>query len=474
MQKKLDAITDMNIDFAQWYTDVVKKSEMVDYAPIKGCVIYRPYGFKVWELIQKELDNMFKKVDIENVYMPLFIPQHMLQKEKDHIEGFAPEVALVTSGGDENLEEPLCVRPTSEVLFCHHFSNIIQSYRDLPIKYNQWCSVVRWEKTTRPFLRTTEFLWQEGHTAHETEIEADGVAKQMLDIYTTLFKDVLAIPVVRGRKSEKEKFAGAVTTYTIESIMKDGKALQSATSHNLGNGFGKTFDITFTDKNNNLNYVYQSSWGASTRMIGAVIMVHGDNNGLVLPPKIAPIQVVIVPINQNKDGVLETATNIENSLENFRTKIDVRDKTPGFKFSDWEMKGVPIRIEIGPKDIAENKCVLVTRYSGEKQTVSLENIAKTIEQKLEEINISMYNNAKKSLNEKTHIATTMDEFENILNNDPGFIKAMWCESKVCEEKIKEKTAASTRCLPEEQEKLSDTCIFCGDTAKVMAVFAKSY
>lgn len=474
-QKKLDAITDMNLDFPQWYTDVVKKAELVEYASVKGCIIYRPYGYRIWELIQLNLDNQFKSVGVENVYMPLFIPQSLLQKEKEHIEGFAPEVALVTEAGGESLPEPLCVRPTSETLFCQHFANIIQSYRDLPLLYNQWCSVVRWEKTTRPFLRTTEFLWQEGHTAHATMDDAQQQAEKMLNIYASLFEDTLAIPVIRGKKSENEKFAGAVTTLTIESMMHDGKALQSGTSHNLGNGFGKAFNITYSDKDNNLQYVYQSSWGASTRIIGAIIMVHGDNNGLVLPPKIAPTQVVIIPIAQNKEGVTEKAQALyDQLLPHFRVKLDISDKSPGWKFSEYEMKGVPIRLEVGPKDIENNEAVIVSRLNGEKRSVSLSNIIEEIEYSLNKLHENMYNKAKEMLNKKTYTAFNMETLESILNNTPGFIKAMWCGEGSCEEEVKKKTSATIRCIPNEQENLGTNCICCGNTAKCMVYFAKAY
>ena len=468
-------ITDLNIDFAQWYTDVVKKSDLIEYAPVKGCVIFKPYSYRMWEIMQGIMDTAFKATGVENVYMPLFMPKSLLEKEADHVEGFAPEVATITQVGDEQLEDPLVVRPTSETLFCTYFSNEIQSYRDLPMLLNQWCNVVRWEKTTRPFLRTTEFLWQEGHTAHATLEEAEAKAKQMLDVYTDFFENTLAIPVVRGKKSEKEKFAGAHTTYTIESIMKDGKALQSGTSHNLGNGFAKAFDITFSDKDNQLQHVYQTSWGSTTRMIGAVIMVHGDNNGLMLPPKIAPIQVVVIPVAANKPGVIEKNTTIYDQLKTkFRSKIDISDKSPGWKFSEYEMKGVPIRLELGPKDIEANQCVLVRRDTGNKTTVSLDNIVEEVDKLLTDIQQNMYELAKKSLAEKTYVAKSFAEFEKTLEETPGFIKAMWCGETACEENIKKKTGASTRCLPFEQENLGEACVHCGKEAKTMVYFAKAY
>ena len=473
--KQVEAITDMEVDFPQWYTDVVKKAELVDYSSVRGCMILRPYGYAIWELIQKNLDEMFKETGHENVYMPLFIPESLLEKEKDHIQGFAPEVAWVTHGGEEKLTERLCVRPTSETLFCEHYSNIIQSHRDLPKLYNQWCNVVRWEKTTRPFLRTMEFLWQEGHTAHATDDDAQEETLRMLNTYTDLFENLLSIPVIRGQKTEKEKFAGAKATYTIESLMHDGKALQSGTSHNFGDGFAKAFDITYTDENNKLQYVHQTSWGVTTRVIGAIIMVHGDNNGLVLPPKIAPTQVIIIPIAQNKEGVLEKANNILNEIKtNFRVKLDSSSKSPGWKFSEYEMKGVPIRLEIGPKDIEKNQAILARRDTGEKITVSLDNLEKEISNLLDEIQKNLYNKALELRNKKTYTAKNMSEFENTINNTPGFIKAMWCGNQECEDKIKDLTGATSRCIPFEQENISEKCICCEGEAKHMLYFAKAY
>lgn len=474
-KKTVESITDMDVDFAQWYTDVVKKAELVDYSSVRGCMILRPYGYSIWEIIQQNLDKMFKKTGHENVYMPLFIPESLLQKEKDHIEGFAPEVAWVTHGGEEKLSERLCVRPTSETLFCEHYSNIIQSHRDLPKLYNQWCSVVRWEKSTRPFLRTMEFLWQEGHTAHATFEEAQEETIRMLNIYSELFEDILSIPVIKGQKTDKEKFAGALSTYTIESLMHDGKALQSGTSHNFGDGFAKAFDITYTDENNKLQYVNQTSWGVTTRIIGAIIMVHGDNNGLVLPPKIAPIQVIIVPIAQNKEGVLEKATNILNEISTFvRAKLDSSTKSPGWKFSEYEMKGVPIRLEIGPKDIEKNQAVLVRRDTSEKVIVSLDNLQEDITALLNSIQKNLYFKALKLKDEKTFIAKNLDELKSIITNSPGFIKAMWCGNKECEDHIKETTGATSRCIPFNQEKISNTCVCCDKPASKMVYFAKSY
>lgn len=471
----VEAITNMEVDFAQWYTDVVKKAELIDYSSVKGCMILRPYGYAIWEIIQNYLDKIFKQTNHENVYMPIFIPESLLQKEKDHVEGFAPEVAFVTHGGNEELTERLCVRPTSETLFCEHYSNIIQSHRDLPKLYNQWCNVVRWEKTTRPFLRTTEFLWQEGHTVHATLEEAEEETLKMLNIYSDFFENYLAIPVIKGKKTEKEKFSGAQSTYTIESLMHDGKALQSATSHNLGDHFAKAFDIQYTDKNNKLQYCYQTSWGITTRSIGAIIMVHGDNNGLVLPPKIAPIQVIIIPIASHKEGVLEKAKEISEKIENFaRVKLDSSNKSPGWKFSEYEMKGVPIRLEIGPKDIEKNKAVLVRRDNGEKIEISLDNLEEEIKALLQKIQENLYNNALSLLQEKTYNATTLDEFEKIIKEKSGFIKAMWCGDKNCEDKIKELTTATSRCMPFNQEKISDKCVCCGNKANHMVYWAKAY
>ncbi len=474
-KKLVEEITSMNDDFAQWYTDVIKKSELVDYASVRGCMIIKPYGYAIWENIQKALDSRFKATGHENVYMPMFIPESLLTKEKEHVEGFAPEVAWVTHGGEEKLTERLCVRPTSETLFCEHYSNLIHSYRDLPKLYNQWCSVVRWEKTTRPFLRTLEFLWQEGHTAHATAEEAQEETIKMLNVYADVCENVLAIPVIKGRKTDKEKFAGAKATYTIESLMHDGKALQSGTSHNFGDGFARAFDIQYTDKNNQLQYVHQTSWGVTTRLIGALIMVHGDDSGLVLPPAVAPTQVVIIPVSQHKEGVLEKANEILNNLShNFRAKIDDSDKMPGWKFSEYEMKGVPIRLEIGPKDIEKNQVVLVRRDTREKIFTSIDTLEETIENLLQDIQKSLLEKARELRDKKTYVATALDEFEQILNNTPGFIKGMWCGEKECEDLVKEKTGATARCMPFEQEHISDTCLCCGKPAKTMVYWGKAY
>ena len=473
-KKMVEAITSMDEDFAQWYTDVVKKAELCDYASVKGCMVIKPAGYAIWENIQHELDRRFKETGVQNVYMPLFIPESLLEKEKDHVEGFAPEVAWVTHGGLEPLQERLCVRPTSETLFCDFYAKDIHSYRDLPKVYNQWCSVVRWEKTTRPFLRSREFLWQEGHTAHATAEEAEARTIQMLNLYADFCEQVLAIPVIRGQKTDKEKFAGAEATYTIESLMHDGKALQSGTSHNFGDGFAKAFGIQYAAKDNTLQYVHQTSWGMTTRMIGAIIMVHGDNNGLVLPPRIAPTQVVIVPIQQQKEGVLEKAFALKDVLSNFRVKVDDSDKSPGWKFSESEMRGIPVRVEIGPRDIENNEAVLVRRDTHEKITVSLDEIEAKISELLDTIQSDMLERARAHRDSHTYVATTYDEFVKTINEKPGFVKAMWCGDQACEDKIKEDTAATSRCMPFAQENLSDKCVCCGKPAKKMVYWGRAY
>ncbi len=475
-KKLVEAITSMDQDFAQWYTDVVKKAELIDYTSVKGCMVIKPAGYAIWELIQKQLDDRFKETGVSNVYLPMFIPESLLEKEKDHVEGFAPEVAWVTYGGLNKLQERLCVRPTSETLFCDFYKNDIQSYRDLPKVYNQWCSVVRWEKETRPFLRSREFLWQEGHTAHATFDEAEARTIQMLNLYADFCEQVLAMPVIKGQKTDKEKFAGAEATYTIEALMHDGKALQSGTSHNFGDGFAKAFGIQFTDKDNKLKYVYQTSWGMTTRLIGAIIMVHGDNSGLVLPPRVAPIQVCVIPILQNKEGVLEKAMELKERLakKGCRVKVDDSDKSPGWKFSEQEMRGIPIRVEIGPKDIEANQCVLVRRDTGEKATISIDDLEDTATALLETIQKDMFEKAKKHRDAHTYSVTNIEDLEKTLNEKPGFVKAMWCGDQACEDKIKEKFGASSRCMPFEQEHLADTCVCCGKPAKKMVYWGRAY
>ncbi len=474
-KKMVEEITSMDEDFARWYTDIVKKAELIEYASIKGCMVLRPYGYAIWENMQSIMDGMIKETGHKNVYMPMFIPESLLQKEKDHVEGFAPEVAWVTHYGDEKLTERLCIRPTSETLFCDHYKKVISSYRDLPKLCNQWCSVMRCEKTTRPFLRTAEFLWQEGHTAHATAEEAQEETIKMLNVYADFFKDALAIPVVKGQKTEKEKFAGAEATYTIESLMHDGKALQSGTSHNFGDGFAKAFGIQYTDKENKLRYVHQTSWGTTTRMIGAVIMVHGDDSGLMLPPKIAPIQVVVIPIAAHKPGVTEKADEIYNTLKKtYRAEIDTSEKNPGWKFSEYEMKGVPIRVEIGPRDLENNSAVIVRRDTREKIFVSIDELPEKIGETLEAIHKNMYNKALENLNARTNPAKDFDEFKKVLEEKGGFVKAMWCGNRECEDEIKAQTAATSRCMPFEQETISDKCVCCGKPAKKLVYWAKAY
>lgn len=475
-KKMVEDITSMDEDFAKWYTDICKKAELVEYTSVKGCMVIRPYGYAIWENIQKILDSMFKATGHENVCMPMFIPESLLQKEKDHVEGFAPECAWVTVGGSEPLEERLCVRPTSETLFCEHFKNVVQSYRDLPKLYNQWVSVVRWEKTTRPFLRSREFLWQEGHTLHATAEEAIEETEKMLNVYTEFCQKELAIPVVQGMKTESDKFAGAERTYCIEALMHDGKALQAGTSHYFGDGFAKAFEIQYSDKENKLVYPHQTSWGMTTRLIGAIIMTHGDNNGLVLPPAVAPIQVIVVPVAQHKEGVLEKANEICDRLKKIcRAKIDASNNTPGWKFAEYEMKGVPIRLEIGPKDIENNQCVIVTRHNREKTFVSLDALEAMIPQKLEEVRNGIYNAALENRERRTYICNTLDEITKSLEeNGDGFVKAMWCGDEACEDKVKEVTGVGSRCIPLEQEQLSDTCVCCGKPAKHMLYWGKAY
>ena len=476
-KKMVSSITSMDEDFAQWYTDICKKAELVEYTSVKGCMVIRPYGYAIWENMQKILDAKFKELGHENVCMPMFIPESLLNKEKDHVEGFAPEVAWVTHGGSERLEERLCVRPTSETLFCEHYANIVHSYRDLPKLYNQWVSVVRWEKTTRPFLRSREFLWQEGHTIHATAEEAIVETEQMLNVYADFCEQALAMPVVKGKKTESDKFAGAVATYAIEALMHDGKALQAGTSHYFGDGFAKAFDITFTDKNNTVQNPHQTSWGVTTRLIGAIIMTHGDNNGLVLPPPVAPIQVVIVPVAQHKEGVLEKANELYETLKaaGIRVKLDDSDNSPGWKYSEYEMRGVPVRIELGPRDIEENHCVAVSRHDREKTFLSLDGIADAIKAKLEDVRRGMYEKALANQNEKTYACTSIDEIKEMLEkNGDGFVKAMWCGEEACEDEVKALTGVGSRCIPFEQEELSDKCVCCGKPAKHMVVWGKAY
>lgn len=465
----------MDVDFAKWYTDIVKKARLMDYSSVRGCMVIEPYGFAIWENIQHILDTEFKRLGHENVSMPMFIPESLLQKEKDHVEGFAPEVAWVTHGGEEKLNERLCVRPTSETLFCDYYAKVIHSWRDLPMLYNQWCSVVRWEKTTRPFLRSVEFNWQEGHTMHETAEDAMHETEQMLNVYADFCEKTLAIPVIKGKKTDKEKFAGAVSTYTVEAMMHDGKALQSGTSHYFGDGFSKAFNITFQDRNNKTAFPYQTSWGMSTRIIGGIIMTHGDDNGLVLPPAIAPIQVIVVPIAPHKAGVLDVACELTEKIKTFcRAKIDTSDQSAGWKFAEYEMKGVPLRLEIGPKDIEKNQCVLVQRNNREKTFASLDELETIIPQLLEKIREEMFESALKRREEMTYSATTLDEIKEIAASKPGFIKTMWCGSQECEDLLKQEAGITSRCMPFEQEKISDVCPCCGKPAVSMVYWGKAY
>ncbi len=475
-KKLVEQITSMEVDFAKWYTDVVKNAGLIDYTSVKGCMVIKPAGYALWENIQKELDRRFKETGVENVYLPMFIPESLLQKEKDHVEGFAPEVAWVTHGGLQPLQERLCVRPTSETLFCDFYKNEIQSYRDLPKVYNQWCSVVRWEKETRPFLRSREFLWQEGHTAHATEEEAEERTVQMLNVYADFCEEELAIPVIRGKKTDKEKFAGANSTYTIEALMHDGKALQSGTSHNFGDGFAQAFGIQFLDRDNQLKYVHQTSWGVSTRIIGAIIMVHGDDSGLVLPPRIAPVQVMVVPIRQDAEGVMEAAEKLTASISAVaRAGIDRTDKSPGYKFAEAEIRGIPLRVEIGPKDAEQGKCVLVRRDTREKREVSLETAAAEVEKELQKMQAEMFERAKKHRDSHIFDAHNMDELKDIAENHPGFIRGMWCGETACEEKIKEELAVTSRCEPfHDKEQIAQTCVCCGKPAKKLIYWGKAY
>lgn len=474
-QIKNDAITSRAIDFAQWYTDVCKKAELMDYSSVKGFIIYRPYGYAIWEEIQNYLNKRFKETGHENVYMPTVIPSSLLQKEKDHVEGFAPECLVATQGGGQTLEDPLIIRPTSETLFTEHYAKVISSYRDLPKLYNQWCSVVRWEKTTRPFLRGAEFLWQEGHTMHETEEEARTETLKMLEIYDDLGRDVLAVPFVKGRKTDKEKFAGALETYSIEALMPDGKALQSGTTHYFGQGFSEAFDVKFQGRDGRLAHPHQTSWGVSTRLLGAIIMVHGDDNGLSLPPYVAPIQVVVVPIAQQKPGVIPACRELFNEIiaTGLRVKIDESDKTPGWKFSEYEMKGIPIRVELGPRDIENGVVTLVKRHNGEKISVKREDVVKTIENLIPEIHKEMYNKSLNYLLEHVTEVHSLDELDAALEKG-GYAKMMWCGDRECEDKVKELTTATARCIPFNQMEIGDTCPICGKKAKKVVLFAKAY
>ena len=475
-EKNVEQITDMDVDFAQWFTDIVTKAKLIDYSGVKGFFILRPYAFALWENIQSVLDRMFKELGHENVAMPLLIPESLLQKEKDHVEGFAPDVAWVTHGGSEELAERLCIRPTSEVLFCEHWKNVLHSWRDLPMLYNQWNSVLRWEKSTRPFLRGREFLWQEGHTLHATAEEAETETQNMLNVYAAFCEEYLAMPVVKGKKTDKEKFAGAVATYTVECMMHDKKALQSSTSHYFGDGFTKAFDIQFSDKDNKLAYPHQTSWGLSTRIIGGIIMTHGDNNGLNLPPRIAPVQVIVIPVAAHKPGVSENADKLVTRLKTagVRVKIDKSDQSPGWKFAEHEMKGVPLRIEIGPKDIENNKCVAARRDTGEKIFIPLPDVEAKVNELLEDIQKNLFARAKENLVNNTRDAVTLEELKTILNEHGGFINTMWCGSQECELKMREEAGVTSRCIPFEQKQVADICPICKTKADTMVVWGVAY
>ncbi|MCL2082195.1 MAG: proline--tRNA ligase [Oscillospiraceae bacterium] len=476
MKKLVEQITSREDDFAAWYTDVVKKAGLIDYSSAKGFVVLRPYAYAIWENIQSIADKMFKDTGHENVYMPLIIPESLLQKEKDHVVGFAPEVAWITHGGTEELSERFCIRPTSETLFCEHYSHVVQSWRDLPKLYNQWCSVVRWEKTTRPFLRSREFLWQEGHTIHATSQEAQDEALRMLDIYTNLAEEYLAMPVVRGRKTEGEKFAGAVSTYTMECMMHDGKALQSGTTHFFGDGFSKAFDIQFTDKENKLSYPFQTSWGFSTRLIGGIIMTHGDDSGLVLPPAVAPIQVIVIPIAQHKPGVLEKCREVCEKLKNagIRARIDDSDYSPGWKFAEYEMKGVPVRLELGPRDIEAEQCVLAKRTGG-KATAPINGVTDAAADVLKDVQAELLASARQNLKNRSSQAFCLDEMVQIAKTKGGFITTMWCGGGGCENTVKEATdGVKSRCLPFDQSPIADVCAVCGERADRVLVWGYQY
>ena len=472
-KKMVEQITDMDQDFTQWYTDVCTKADLIAYSHIKGFMVIKPYGYAIWENIQALLDKRFKATGVENVYMPLLIPESLLAKEGELVNGFAPEVAWVTAGGTEPLTERLAIRPTSETVFSDFYKDDVHSYRDLPRLYNQWCSVVRWEKETRPFLRSREFLWQEGHTIHATKEEAEERTQQMLNIYADFLAEDMAIPTIKGQKTEKEKFAGAEATYTVEAMMHDGRALQSGTSHFFGQKFSEAYDITFTDKDNQLKYVWQTSWGVTTRMIGAMIMVHGDNRGLCLPPHIAPTQVMIIPIQQKKDGVLDKAYELRDRLSSFKVKVDDSDKTPGYKYAEQEMRGIPLRLEVGPRDIENKVCVLVRRDTLEKIEVSMDEIETKVAELLDTMQKDMLEKARAHMAAETTEAKTAAEFKAHFEKGNGFVEAMWCGDRACEDKIKEELGVTSRCMPFEQKEIIGTCVCCGKPAHKMVIWAKA-
>lgn len=470
----VEHITTQSEDFSRWYTDVIMKANMVDYSDVKGCMVIKQYGYGIWELIQKEMDARFRATGHKNAYFPLLIPESLLKKEAEHVEGFAPEVAWVTHGGNEKLQERLCIRPTSETIICSMYAKWVQSYRDLPILLNQWCNVLRWEKTTRPFLRTSEFLWQEGHTVHATQAEAEAETVKMLGVYKDFAENVLAIPVITGQKSEKEKFAGAVHTYTMEAMMLDGRALQMGTSHNLGQNFAKGFGIQYLDVNNELQYAWQTSWGSSTRMIGGLIMVHGDDRGLKLPPKVAPTQVMIIPIASHKPGVLEKAEEILSrlNLAGLRADIDKREQSPGWKFNECELQGIPVRLEIGPRDIENGQALACRRDTFEKSPVPLENIEKSVAELLENIQSNMLEQARNFRDAHIYEATNFEELK-IGIESKGFVLGNWCGQTECEKSIKDKTGVTTRCMPFDLEP-DGVCVHCGKPGVKKMYFAKAY
>jgi len=470
-------IADITVDFPQWYTDVVTKTEMVDYGPVKGTMVIRPYGYEIWENIQRELDCRFKETGHKNAYFPLLIPESYLKKEAEHVEGFAPEVAWVTHGGDEELAERICIRPTSETIVCSMYSKWIQSYRDLPVLINQWANVVRWEKSTRPFLRTSEFLWQEGHTVHETWLEAQDETMLMINTYVEFAENILAIPMLVGRKTEKEKFAGAEATYTIEAMMKDGRALQSGTSHNLGQHFAKAFDIKYQSREGKQELPYQTSWGVSTRLIGALVMVHGDQRGLVLPPKVAPIQVVIIPIAARKDNVLGVCEKVHSKLKakGIRVNLDDRDTiSPGWKFNEWELKGIPLRLEIGPRDINSNQAMSLRRDTLTKTPLELEKIDELVVDMLDSIQESMLDKARAYRDANTYDAFTIDEMRDVIVSKKGFARTMWCGDRDCEDRVKDDMSATSRLMPIDQSPIADVCPICGRKSKYVVYWANAY
>ena len=474
--KQVSQITDMEVDFAQWYTDICRKAELVEYSSVKGFTILRPYGYAIWENMQRVIDAALKKTGHQNVAMPILIPESLLKKEGELVEGFAPECAWITHGGSEPLEERLALRPTSETMFCDHWSRVLQTYRQLPMLYNQWCSVVRWEKTTRPFLRSREFWWHEGHTIHETAQEAIDETEMILNLFADFCKDYLAMPLVKGRKTDKEKFAGAEATYTIEAMMKDRKALQAGTSHYFGDKFSRAYDVTFTGRDNKIQYPFQTSWAVTTRLVGAIIMTHGDNNGLVLPPRIAPIQVVIIPVAQHKAGVLEANQALRDKLEaaGLRVKLDDTDQSAGWKFAEYEMKGVPLRLELGPKDIEKNQCVLVRRDNGEKVFVSLDGIEETVQKMLDDIHDGLYARAEANLNSHTKECGTMEEVKTFMEQEGGFARTKWCGSQECELKMKDEAGVSSRCMPLEQSGTTGKCVCCGKECKTDIIWGVAY